>query len=190
MAGVIQALIVFVLSNFPLSFLVLGLLVAAVGAARAKRPVSGAIVAEKLLSWYVFFPIGMSFLYNFVVHVFFGKMAASFIGWADSPFQLEVGMASLGFAVVGFLAAWRGYEIRLAAVVGPAIFMLGAAAGHVHQMIAVHDFAPGNAGVVFYMDVVIPLVGFLLLWLDRRLSRAPRAVPRTGSRTGPAGTRG
>ncbi len=50
--------------------------------------------------------------------------------------------------------------------------LLAAAAGHVHQMIAVHKFAPGNAGVAFYMDIVIPLVGFLLLGLDRRLSRA------------------
>jgi Family of unknown function (DUF6790) len=79
-----------------------------------------------------------------------------------------VGMASLGFAVVGVLAAWRGFEMRLAAVVGPAIFLLGAAAGHVHQMIAAHNFAPGNAGIVFYMDIVVPLVGFVLLWLDRR----------------------
>ncbi|HTU53827.1 MAG TPA: DUF6790 family protein [Acetobacteraceae bacterium] len=50
--------------------------------------------------------------------------------------------------------------------------LLGAAAGHVHQMIAAHNFAPGNAGVVFCMDIVIPLVGFLLLWLGRHFSRA------------------
>lgn len=105
-----------------------------------------------------------------MMHVFFGRMAAAFIGWIDSPFQFEVGMASLGFGVVGFLAAWRGFEIRLAAVVGPAIFMLGAAVGHVHEMIAHQNFAPGNAGVTFYMDIVIPLMGFLLLWLERRIT--------------------
>jgi hypothetical protein len=176
MAGVIKAVIVFVVANFPLSFLVLGLLVALVAIARAKRPlgggVRGASAVEKLLSWYLFFPIGCSFLLNFVFHVFFGAMSARFIGWADSPFQLEVGMASLGFAAVGFLAFSRGFEMRLAAVVGPALFLLGAAAGHVHQMIAAHNFAPGNAGPVFYMDIVIPLVGLALLWLDRRFSRA------------------
>jgi hypothetical protein len=173
MAGVIKAVIAFVAANFPLSFLVLGLLVALVAIARAKRPISGASAVEKLLSWYLFFPIGCSFLLNFVFHVFFGAMSARFIGWADSPFQLEVGMASLGFAAVGFLAFSRGFEIRLAAVVGPALFMLGAAAGHVYQMIVAHNFAPGNAGLVFYMDIVIPLVGFALLWLDRRFARRP-----------------
>jgi len=37
------------------------------------------------------------------MHVFYGDMAAKFIGWEQSPFQLEVGFASLGFAVVGLM---------------------------------------------------------------------------------------
>jgi hypothetical protein len=58
--------------------------------------------------------------------------------------------------------------MRLAAILGPAIFTLGAAAGHIHQMLAAHNFAPGNAGVIFYTDIIIPLIGFALLWLARR----------------------
>jgi hypothetical protein len=45
------------------------------------------------------------------MHVFFGEMTGRFIGWADSPFQTEVGVASPGFAVVGFLA-FRGGVLR------------------------------------------------------------------------------
>ena len=97
-------------------------------------------------------------------------MTARFIGWQDSPFQAEVGFASLGFAVVGFLAFRRSFEMRLAAVVGPAFFLLGAAGGHVYQMITAHNFAPGNAGVIFYTDILIPIIGFALLWLQFRLS--------------------
>jgi hypothetical protein len=63
------------------------------------------------------------------MHVFFGKLSAGFIGWVDSPFQFEVGTASLGFAAVGLLAAFRSYEMRLAAVLGPSTFTLGAAPG-------------------------------------------------------------
>ena len=73
-------------------------------------------------------------------------MTARFIGWADSPFQAEVGFASLGFAVVGFLAFRGSFDLRLAAVVGPALFLLGAAGGHLYQMVAAGNFAPGNAG--------------------------------------------
>jgi len=159
----------FVLANYSLTFFAIGLMVATVAIARAPKPISKRVVVEKLLSWYLFFAIGINFLYNFVMHSVFGAMSARFIGWADSPFQFEVATASLGFAVVAFVAAWRSFDMRLAAVIGPAIFLLGAAAGHIYQMITVHNFAPGNAGVIFYMDILIPLFGFALLWLDRHV---------------------
>jgi hypothetical protein len=38
-------------------------------------------------------------------------------------------------------------------------------------MMTSHNFAPGNAGVIFYMDIIIPLFGFLLLWLQHRTGR-------------------
>lgn len=174
MGDVIRAAIVFVISNYSLTFLVIGVLFSLVAIARAPKPVGPAVIVEKLLAWHVFWAIGIGYLYNFVMHSFFGKMSASFIGWADSPFQFEVATASLGFAVVGFLAAFRSFDLRLAAIVGPSFFMLGAAAGHVYQMVTEHNFAPGNAGVIFYMDIVIPLFGFLLLWLDRRYAGRAR----------------
>lgn len=166
----IEEIVRFILSNFTLTFLVIGLLFSLVAIARALKPVTAAMVVEKLISWHVFWAIGVCFFYNFVMHSIFGKTAAAFIGWADSPFQFEVGTASLGFSVVGFLAAFRSFDLRLAAIVGPAIFTLGAAVGHIYQMMTAHDFAPGNAGVIFYLDILIPLFGFLLLWLAHRYS--------------------
>ena len=171
MADAIASIIRFVLSNYSLTFLVVGFVFALAAGARAPKPVSAATVVEKLLAWYVFWSIGVGYFYNFVMHAFFGRMAASFIGWADSPFQFEVATASLGFSAVGFIAAFRSFDLRLAAVVGPALFMLGAAAGHAYQMITQHNFAPGNAGVVFYMDIAIPLIGLTLLWLQYRIGR-------------------
>ena len=171
MADAIASIIRFVLANFSLTFLVVGFVFALAAIARAPKPVSAANVVEKLLAWYVFWSIGAGYFYNFVMHAFFGDMVASFIGWADSPFQFEVATASLGFSAVGFIAAFRSFDLRLAAVVGPALFMLGAAAGHAYQMITQHNFAPGNAGVVFYMDIAIPLIGLTLLWLQYRIGR-------------------
>ena len=167
----IKAAIVFVLSNYALTFLVIGLLFSVVAIAGAPKPVDASVIVEKLISWHVFWAIGVCYLYNFVMHAFFGKMSAAFIGWPDSPFQFEVATASLGFAVVGFLAAFRSFDLRLAAIVGPSLFAMGAAAGHIYQMLSAHNFAPGNAGVVFYMDIVIPIVGYLLLWFQHRFGR-------------------
>jgi hypothetical protein len=174
----IGSLIAFVLGNFTLTFFVIGLIFSAVAIARAREPRGATLVIEKLLSWFVFWTIGVLYLYNAVFHIFFGEMAARFIGWADSPFQFEVGTASLGFSALGFLAAFGSFDRRLAAILGSGIFMLGAAGGHVYQMIAAHNFAPGNAGIIFWSDILLPAIGFALLWLDRRA---------TGSRAASAG---
>jgi hypothetical protein len=156
------------LSNFTLTFLILGLVAAAIGYARQRSPKPRGALVEQLLAWFLFFSIGVSFLYNFVMHVFFGDMAARFIGWENSPFQAEVGYASLGFAAVGFLAFRGGRDVRLAAILGPALFLWGAAVGHVLDMVRTHNFAPGNAGAIFWTDVLLPVLGFVLLALSQR----------------------
>ena len=152
-------LLPFLLANFTLTFLVIGLVFSAVAMAR------GVSAPEALLKWFVFWSIGISYLYNGVFHIFFGELAARFIGWANSPFQVEVGTASLGFGLVGLIAAFRGPELRFAAILGPSVFLWGAAAGHIVQMVTAHNFSPGNAGIIFWTDVTLPILGFLMLKL-------------------------
>jgi hypothetical protein len=166
--------IAFALGNFTLSFFVLGLLASAIALWRTRQPRTPAVVLEALFSFFLLFSIAFANLYNFVLHVFFGKVAAAFIGWEDSPFQLEVGFASFGFAALGLLAFKGSFDLRLAAIVGPACFLWGAAGGHVYQMITTHNFAPGNAGVIFYSDVLVPIFGFIFLWLQRSAARTHR----------------
>jgi hypothetical protein len=165
-----QDLIAFILGNF-----VAGLLASAVAIWCTRPPRSFALIVEALFSYFLLFSIGFSYLYNFVFHVFFGKLAARFIGWEDSPFQLEVGFASLGFAAVGLLAFRGSFDMRLAAIVGPACFLWGAAGVHAYQMITAHNFAPGNAGIIFYSDILVPIIGFIFLCLQHR-SAAPQQV--------------
>lgn len=164
----VEAVIRFALSNFTLMFLVIGLIAAAFAYLSRPAPRSHEQLIEALFSYFLLFSVGFSFLYNFVMHVFFGAMAARFIGWADSPFQAEVGFASLGFAAIGFLAFRGDRGLRVAAVVGPSLFLLGAAGGHIYQMIAARNFAPGNAGIIFWTDILIPVIAFTLLCLQKR----------------------
>lgn len=159
-----QAFFTFILSNFTLTFLVIAAIATAISWAR--RPAEDPQrFAEPAIAFYCLIAIGLTFFYNFVMHVFFGKMAASFIGWADSPFQAEVGWASLGFAVIGLLGFKRSRDMRLAAILGPACFLLGAASGHVIQMVTTDNYAPGNAGIIFWTDILVPLIGLWLFWL-------------------------
>jgi hypothetical protein len=166
----------FVLGNFTLTFLVLGLIAAAISLWRSRRPLTASLVVEDVFAYFLLFSIGISFFYNFVFHVFFGDMAADLIGWQQSPFQAEVGFASLGFSVVGFLAFRGVFGVRVAAVAAVSCFLLGAAGGHVYQMITNNNFAPGNAGVIFYTDIAIPIIGFALLWLEHRWGHESAAV--------------
>lgn len=165
-------LIAFVLGNFTLTFLVFGFIAAYVAILRLPRPWTRAQIVEEVLAWYLFFSIGVSYFYNFVAHVFFAETAARMIGWADSPFQAEVGYASLGFSAVGFLAFRGGSPVRLAAIVGSGLFLWGAAVGHILDMIHSQNFAPGNAGIIFWTDVLLPPFG-LALWLLARRHAAP-----------------
>ncbi len=48
------------------------------------------------------------------------------------------------------------------------MFTLGAAANQLYRMATAHNFAPGNAGTIFWADILIPLFGSALLWLSWR----------------------
>ena len=57
--------------------------------------------------------------------------------------------------------------VRLASILGPAMFQWGAAAGHIQDMLATGNMAPGNAGIMLDSDIFLPFIGFALLWFKR-----------------------
>ncbi|HEY4255743.1 MAG TPA: DUF6790 family protein [Candidatus Udaeobacter sp.] len=73
---------------------IIGLLAAGISLLNKPKPLRINTVAEAFFSYYLLFAIGINNV-NFVFHVFFGWTAPIFIGWEDSPFQAEVGFASL-----------------------------------------------------------------------------------------------
>jgi uncharacterized protein DUF6790 len=156
----------FLIGNYFLTLLIIGLVAGLISLLSKPRPLRTSTVAEAFLSHYMLFPIGISNLINFVFHVFFGDTAAKFIGWDNSPFQAEVGFASLGIGIAGVIAFNASLPFRFATLIPPAVFSLGAAGGHIYQMIAAHNFSPGNVGLVLPSDILIPVVGFVLLWLS------------------------
>lgn len=154
MAGnIIRTLLV----DFNLVLLALALLVAGV-VGWQRRHVPGQCFAETLLNWLLLISIGGQGLYTFVIHVFFPALSAANIGWAESPFQYEAGIADLTVGMLGVLAFWGNFGFRLAAVIAATIWYWGDAIGHVKQMIVANNFAPGNAGPWFWTDVFVPML--------------------------------
>ncbi|WP_131782645.1 DUF6790 family protein [Legionella gresilensis] len=166
-----RELITFLLTNFTLTLFILSLISALISLIMKRKHLNKARVIRIIFSHFLLFNIGFSFLYNFVMHVFFGEMVARFIGWENSPFQNEVGFASLGFGVIGVLSFWSHLGFRAATIIAPALFLWGAASVHIYDMITTHNFAPGNAGVIFWSDIFIPVFGFILLYLQYKFSK-------------------
>ncbi len=145
--------------------------VAALGCAgiavwRAPRPVEFSFVADRLLRYLFLFPLGLQGLWGFVGHVFFAEQAARDIGWADTPFQYEVGAANLGLAFASLYAAFRGFEARMAAALAAACFLIGAGIIHINDIVETGNLAPGNAGPIMITDFLTPVVVLALLFFS------------------------
>jgi len=164
----IAQLLGFLLPNLPAVLFVLAIIMAL---SRRHGP-----PAERLLAWILLLPIGGAGLWAGIYHVFFPAIAAAYIGWQVSPFQFEVGTADLAIGATACIAFWRDLNFKAAAVCVASISLLGDAVGHVRQMLDAGDFAPGNAGIIFYMDMICPLLATALVVLAKR-STYPRVTP-------------
>jgi hypothetical protein len=157
---------------FVLRSLLVLLFVAALGLAATVR--TGAPAADRFLAWVLLLPVGVTGLWAAFFRLFFPGVAAADIGWQASPFQFEVCMADLAIGATACLSFRRNLDFKAAAVMASLIFLLGHAVGHVKQMLVAGNFAPGNAGVPFYSDVVLPVLMIVLLMIARRSRAAQR----------------
>jgi hypothetical protein len=155
----------FIIGEFPIIMTLVALLLGVIHIfMRSNRS-----IPDIFLGYLFFFAVGLTGLWGFVFHAFFPQMAAAFIGWANSPFQFEVAVANLGLGVVGIFGLRASQSYRIAGALFTACFLWGAAFGHIVQMLKLHNFAPGNAGLIFYNDLLLPLLltVFLLVSRDR-----------------------
>ena len=168
----LDTIIAFIISNPSLTFLMMWLLCSLGVLARFPKPLQKPQIIEVLFSYFILFNIGLGYLNNFVMHTVFAETVAEFIGWPNSPFQYEVGFASLGFGIVGILAFRGSLGLRAASIIGPTCFLWGAAGVHIQDMAATQNFSPGNAGVVFWTDLLLPIIGLFLLYEQNKLQKA------------------
>ena len=167
----------FLLVNFTVTLFLLGLVAAGVAIARA-RTRTAATRTGAVLDYFILFSIGLSYTWNAVVHSVLGDFTAQVIGWAQSPFQLEVAFASLGFALVGYLAfpRRRNLLLKLAAVLGVTPFLWGAAGVHIYQIVVNNNHAAGNAGAILWTDLLLPTFGLVAIWAHHRALARESAI--------------
>jgi len=131
---------------------------------REPRPILRGFAVDRLLRYLFLFPLGLQGLWAFIGHVFFAEQAAASIGWANTPFQYEVGVANLGLGLASIYAAFRGFEARFAVAIVAACFLIGAGVIHIVDIVGRGNFAPGNAGPILVTDFLTPVAILVLLF--------------------------
>lgn len=152
---------------------VLSFIVAGVHIYRDRQSQTGKRIAEILLLWLLVINTGLGGLYAFMGHTFAANEVAESIGWpTDNPFQTEVAVANLAIGTLGILSYWIRGNFWTAAVIATSVWLLGAATIHVIEMVTAGNYNPGNAGVIFYMDIIGPLFLIVLLAYSRYVVEA------------------
>ena len=99
-------------------------------------------------------------------HIIYADHVAAGIGWPlNSGFQMELGFASIGIGLIGFLG-FRNRSFWLPFIIAKSTFMFGAGFTHVLHMIQHNNFSPSNTGIILYWDFLFPivLIGLYLLY--------------------------
>ncbi len=101
-------------------------------------------------------------------HIIYADEVAAGIGWPlDSGFQMELGFASIGIGIVGFLGFWiRSFWLPF--LITKTTFMWGAGLTHVLDMLRNNNLSPSNTGLIVYWDFLFPVLLIVLFFLYSR----------------------
>jgi len=159
---------------FSLIFPAVALIGAVVQLFVQKHPRTRERVLEVLLLWFLAVGVGATGIFAFSGHIFEAQEVAEQIGFPpDNPFQWEVGWANAAFGVLGLLCIWRR-DFWWPTAIGSAVFLWGAAWGHIYQAVEHDNHKSYNSGPILYMDILVPLLILVLLYLYHR-SRSAEA---------------
>ena len=107
-------------------------------------------------------------------HIIYADEVAASIGWPlNSGFQMELGFASIGIGIVGFLGFWNRSNWG-PFIILKTLFGWGAGFTHILHAVQQHNFSPGNVGIILYWDFLFPafLIVLYLLYVRDQKSRA------------------
>lgn len=130
-----------------------------------KRPMSKAKTIELMLLYQLLFNIGFLGLLSFFGLTFLPDVSADYVGWSQCHFQQELANVNLGYGILGILCVWFRGNFWTATIIGASIWLFGDGIHHFYDAFYNHNLAPGNLGILFYTDLLIPVVLVLLLIL-------------------------
>jgi len=128
--------------------------------------------SESMIELITLYAIGLSGWFTIMSglfgHLIYADQVASGIGWPlDSGFQMELGFASIGIGLVGFLG-FRNRSYWFPYIIMKFIFGWGAGFTHILHMVQHNNFSPSNTGIIVYWNFLFPIFMIVLYVLNRR----------------------
>jgi hypothetical protein len=123
---------------------------------------------EQYLLYLLFFYVGLMGSLTAYAHVFRPVATSASIGWSTRPYEYEVGMADLTVGVLCVLCMKFRGNFWLATAIANAVWLLGAAIGHVRQMTINNNRAANNSGIFLVTEFIMPLVILSITLYPRR----------------------
>lgn len=119
--------------------------------------------AVDAMHWMLALPVGGMFIVSGFMHTFLAKKTAANIGWQTNGFQYELGFVSFGIGIAGIVASSTSQTMAwLVVSIIVSVFLLGAAANHIVEMVRDKNFNPGNSVILAY-DIGLPASLVILL---------------------------
>lgn len=136
------------------------------------KPLNSLIIIKTFLLSFLVISVGFGSIWAFIGHAFLSAQVAASIGWAaGSPFQLEVAFANLAIGVLGILCYFFRDNFWTATVIVSSVFLFGAAYVHLINILNFSNYSVGNAGSIFFMDIIGPVILIVLLILYKLFER-------------------
>jgi len=161
--------------DFVVSLIILTILVAIIALIRNRiknESLTILIIIRTFLLSFLVVSVGFGSIWAFIGHAFLSAQVAESIGWASgSPFQIEVAFANLAIGILGILCYFFRDNFWLATVIVSSVFLLGAAYVHMINIISYSNYSVGNAGSIFFMDIIGPVILIILLILYKLIER-------------------
>lgn len=132
--------------------------------------------ARRYLSWILLLAVGVDGLWAGLFHVFFPAIASAQIGWQQSPFEFEVGIADIALGAVAVLAFWRSLSFQSAVALYAIIFYVGVTVGHFVQAFQNNDYAADNFGLLLALTIARAIALLILLWAAWKQSSPERRL--------------
>ena len=172
-----RAVIGVIVSSYVFSFaaLVLGALVHL--RATPSTPRTKQRIVEVFLLYFLCGGWGVGSVLVMLAHILYPEEFAALMGAeSGSGFQVVMGFAGVGLAILGILSIWLRGAFWVAPAVGWSVFLLGAAYVTIGDMVARGTLSTGTAWPVFVFEIAVPFIVLSLLVAHIRLGGMRRAA--------------